>query len=129
MEYRTRKLIKPGDLNPRNILFGGRLMEWIDEECFIYASCQLETQNLVTKVIGEINFEAPARQGDVIEIGVEARHIGNTSITLFCEVRNKTSKKAICRIGKIVFVHVDEKGRPTPHGKGLPEYDFSQAVS
>jgi len=48
-KYRTRKVVKPGDLNSRNTLFGGRLLEWINEECGVYAACQMETQTLVTK--------------------------------------------------------------------------------
>ena len=34
MEYNTRKWIKPEDLNPNHTLFGGRLLQWIDEEGF-----------------------------------------------------------------------------------------------
>ena len=41
MEFRTRKLIKPEDLNAGGTLFGGQLLKWIDEEAAIYA----ETQN------------------------------------------------------------------------------------
>ena len=37
MIYRTRKLIKPSDLNPRGTLFGGQLLKWIDEEAAILA--------------------------------------------------------------------------------------------
>lgn len=115
MEYRTRKIVKPEDLNPRNILFGGRMLAWVDEECFIYAACQLDTSNLVTKLIGEVNFEGPAHQGDIVEIGVETVAVGNSSITLACEVRNKTTRQPILRIGKVVFVHVDEHGKSQRH--------------
>ena len=117
MKYRTRKLIKPADLNGGNTLFGGRLLEFIDEECAIYAFCQLDTTSLVTKIIGEIDFKAPAHQNDIIEIGVEAIKFGTTSITLACQVRNKNSKQIILSIDKIVMVTIDEAGKPVPHGK------------
>ena len=32
MKFYSRKLIKPGDLNARNTLFGGALLRWIYEE-------------------------------------------------------------------------------------------------
>ncbi len=32
MKFYSRKLIKPGDLNANNTLFGGQLLKWIDEE-------------------------------------------------------------------------------------------------
>lgn len=117
MQYRTRKLIKPADLNGSNTLFGGKLCEFVDEECAIYASCQLETQSLRTKIISEINFQAPAFQNDIIEIGVDVINFGKTSITLRCEVRNKNTKQLILTVDKIVMVAVDENGKPKPHGK------------
>ena len=67
MKYRTRKLIKPEDLNPRKTLFGGK--------------------------------------------------VGNTSITIACDVRNKITKQTIVRIDEIVFVLLDEEGKPKSHGK------------
>jgi acyl-CoA hydrolase len=51
-----------------------------------------------------------------VEIGCELVEFGNTSVTIACEVRNKDTKKTIIRIDKIVFVAVDENGKPNPHG-------------
>ena len=36
MEFRTRKLIKPEDLNAGGTLFGGQLLKWIYEEAAFY---------------------------------------------------------------------------------------------
>ena len=116
MNFRTRKLIKPEDLNGRGTLFGGRVLSWIDEEAAIFAMCQLGNKNVVTKAMSEINFVSTAKTGDIAEIGCELVSLGNTSITIACEVRNKDTKKTIIRIDKIVFVSVDENGKPTPHG-------------
>ncbi len=116
MNFYSRKLIKPEDLNPNNTLFGGSLLRWIDEEAAIFAICQLNTDKLVTKFISEINFINSARAGDIIEMGMEVIRFGHTSITFRCEVRNKFNKRKIITIEQIVFVHVDENGRPKPHG-------------
>lgn len=117
MIYRTRKLIKPEDLNPRGTLFGGRLLEFIDEEAAIFAMCQLDSSNIVTKIMSEVNFIVPANLGDVIEFGMELVNFGKTSITIRCEVRNKKTLQLITAIDKIVFVLLDENGKPKPHGK------------
>ncbi len=117
MQFRTRKMIAARDLNSNGSLFGGRVLDWIDEEAFIYASCQLESESIVTRTMSEINFIATGRQGDVIEIGMEAVDFGRTSVTLRCEVRNRRTKKTITAVDRIVFVLVDRDGRPTPHGK------------
>jgi len=117
MNFHTRKWVKPEDLNPNGTLFGGSLLRWIDEEAAIYVICQLSSNYVVTKFISEINFISSARQGDVIEMGMEATHFGRTSITLHCEVRNKVTRKSILTIEKMVFVNVDRDGNPQPHGK------------
>lgn len=122
MNYHTRKWIKPEDLNPNQTLFGGKLLQWIDEESALYAIIQLETPRCVTKFISEINFVSSARQGDIIEIGIEAIAFGRTSITLACNVRNMMTRQTIITIDKIVFVGVDLDGKPTEHGKTQIEF-------
>ena len=122
MNYHTRKWIKPEDLNPNQTLFGGKLLQWIDEESALYAIIQLETPRCVTKFISEINFVSSARQGDIIEIGIEAIAFGKTSITLACNVRNMMTRQTIITIDKIVFVGVDLDGKPTEHGKTQIEF-------
>lgn len=117
MKFRTRKLIKPEDLNTRGTLFGGQLLKWIDEEASIFTMCQLDSGDIVTKAMSEINFVSSAKTGDILEIGCELVSMGTTSITISCEVRNKATKQTIIKIDKIVFVLIDENGRPKVHGK------------
>ena len=122
MRFHTRKWIKPEDLNPNNSLFGGRLLEWIDEEAALYAIVQLENHKVVTKYISEINFISSARQGEVIEIGIEVVKFGKSSITLKSEVRNKMTRETIIKVERIVMVSLDENGKPKPHGKTKVEF-------
>ena len=119
MKYRTRKLIKPEDLNPRRTLFGGRVLQWIDEEAAIFAICQLGSPNIVTKAMSAINFVSTAVVGDIIEFGMGVVKFGNTSITIACDVRNKITKQTIVKIDEIVFVLLDDNGKPKAHGKNL----------
>ena len=122
MKYHTRKWVKPEDLNPNHTLFGGRLLEWIDEEAALYAIIQLENQKTVTKYMSEINFVNSAKQGDIIEIGLMPISFGHTSLTLKCEVRNKMTYQTIITIDKIVMVALGENGKPVAHGKTQIEY-------
>ena len=122
MSFHTRKWVKPEDLNPNHSLFGGRLLQWIDEEAVIYAIVQLNNPRVVTKYISEINFINSPKQGDIVEIGIVATHFGNTSITLRCQVRNKMTREKILTIDKLVFVNLDEAGNPAPHGKTRISY-------
>lgn len=115
MVFKSRRLIKPEDLNPRGTLFGGQVLKWIDEEAAIFAMCQLETENIVTKLISEINFVSPGYSGNIIEIGLEVVKLGRSSITLKCVVRNKNTGNDIVRVDTIVFVSLGEDGKSKPH--------------
>lgn len=122
MRFHTRKWIKPQDLNPNETLFGGRLLEWIDEECALYSIIQLENPKTVTKFMSEIDFKSSAKKGDIVEIGIEVLKFGSASLTLKCEVRNKMTQETIITIDKIVMVGLDQHGKPKPHGKKEIEF-------
>ena len=122
MRFHSRKWVKPEDLNPNGTLFGGRLLEWIDEEAAMYTIIQLENPGIVTKFMSEINFRSSAKKGDIVEIGIEVVHFGKSSITLQCEVRNKMTRETIITIDKIIMVNLDKDGVPVPHGKTKIEY-------
>lgn len=122
MNFHTRKWVKPEDLNPNHSLFGGRLLQWIDEEAVIYAIVQLENPRVVTKFMSEINFINAPKQGDIIEIGILATDFGNSSLTMRCEVRNMLTREPILHIDKLVFVNLGEDGKPAPHGKSKITY-------
>ncbi|MEN9908775.1 MAG: hypothetical protein RLZZ540_1924 [Bacteroidota bacterium] len=122
MRFHTRKWVKPEDLNPNGTLFGGKLLAWIDEELALYTIIQFENSKVVTKYMSEINFKSSARQGDIIEIGIDVVCFGNTSITLECEVRNMMTRETIITIDKTVMVNLGEDGKPKAHGKTEIEF-------
>ncbi len=122
MKFHTRKWVKPEDLNPNGTLFGGRLLAWIDEEAALYTVVQLDNSQIVTKYITEIDFKSSAKEGDIIEIGIEVAKFGTASITLRVEVRNMMTKTTIITIDKMVMVNLDKHGKPKAHGKTAVEY-------
>lgn len=120
-------MVMSKDLNAAGSLFGGRALEWIDEEAAIFAYCQLEyPTHLVTKLMSEIDFMAPAYKGDIVEIGMETKKIGTTSIVVSCALRNKRTQQKIVKVDKIVFVNLDINGRSCPHNIDL---SFGQSFS
>jgi acyl-CoA hydrolase len=122
MRFHTRKWIKPEDLNPNGTLFGGQLLAWIDEELALYSIIQLENSRVVTKHMSEINFRSSAKQGDIIEIGIDVVKFGNTSLTLKCEVRNMMTRETIISIASTTMVNLGTDGKPKPHGKTEIEF-------
>jgi|TARA_B110000263_G_C15276444_1_gene496096 acyl-CoA thioesterase YciA len=119
MKYFTRKMIAHKDLNSNGTLFGGRVLDWIDEEAYIYCSCQLDNDRVVTRKMSGIDFTSSAMRGDIIEIGMQTTKIGRTSITISCDVRNKKTSKTITSVEEIVFVNLGPNGKPAAHGKTL----------
>jgi len=117
IQFHTRKWVKPEDLNPNSTLFGGRLLQWIDEEAVIYVIVQLENSRVVTKYISEINFISAPRIGDIIEIGIIATEFGASTLTVRCEVRNSITRQSILTIDRMVFANLGENGKPARHGK------------
>lgn len=122
MKFHTRKWVKPEDLNANGSLFGGKLLSWIDEEAALYTIIQFENNRVVTKYMSEINFMSSAKQGDIVEIGMDVIKFGKTSIVLKCEVRNKMTHETIITIDNITMVNLGSDGKPMPHGKTEIEY-------
>ena len=122
MRFHTRKWVKPEDLNANGTLFGGRLLAWIDEEAALYTVVQLNNSKIVTKYISEINFNSKALKGDIVEIGMEVKSFGRSSITLKCEVRNMMTRETIVTVDNITMVNLGDDGKPKPHGKTKVEF-------
>ncbi|AXH10638.1 acyl-CoA thioesterase [Malaciobacter halophilus] len=121
MEYGTQRLVMYPHLNAAGILFGGQALAWIDEEVIIFAANKLGTTRLALVKMSEVKFKNPANIGDILIIGTELVKIGRTSITVKCELRNKTTDKVIVKVDEVVMVALDYNKQPTPHG--LPEPD------
>lgn len=118
-EYRhvVRKWVKPEDLNQHGALFGGRLLEWVDEEAAIVAVTQLGTIDVVTRHMSAIDFSARADRGDLLELEYRVEAFGRTSVTLSCRVENAVTGQEVLTLESIVFVAVDAEGRAVAHGR------------
>ena len=118
-DYRhtVRKWVKPEDLNQHDALFGGRLLQWVDEEAAIIAVTQLGTTDVVTRHMSEIDFLSSAVRGDLLELVFCVEAFGRTSITLSCRVDNAVSAQEVLRLDQIIFVAVGDDGNPIAHGR------------
>lgn len=117
LKFIVRKWVKPEDLNQHGTLFGGRLMQWVDEEAAILAVTQLGTVKVTTRHLSELDFLAPAGLGDLLELEYRVVGFGRTSVTMSCRVENAVTGQEVLTLDRIVFVGVDDSGRPAPHGR------------
>ena len=122
MRFNTRKWVKPEDLNANETLFAGALLSWIDEEAVLYSIIQLENKKVVTKYMSEINFMSTAKQGDIVEIGMEVVNFGKSSLVLKCEARNKMTHETLLTVDQIIMVNLGPDGKPKAHGKTKVEF-------
>ena len=72
--------------------------------------------------MSEINFMSAAKQGDIIEIGIDVVKFGKSSLVLKCVVRNMMTRDIIITIDNITMVNLDEDGKSKPHGKTQIEF-------
>jgi acyl-CoA thioester hydrolase len=58
-----------------------------------------------------VNYRSPVRFWDEVEVSVEVREMGRTSITYGFEIRSEGEP---CADGTVVAVLIDEEGKPRP---------------
>jgi acyl-CoA hydrolase len=72
--------------------------------------------------MSEINFKSSAKQGDIIEIGIDVVKFGTSSLTLKCEARNMMTRETIITIESVTMVSLGSDGKPKAHGKTEIEF-------
>lgn len=115
MQYSTQRMVMYPHLNAAGILFGGMALSWLDEDAIIYAANLLDTNRIATVKMSEVIFKSAANIGDILISGVALVRIGKTSITVKCELRNKTTNNVIVQVDEVVIVALDYNKKPTLH--------------
>ncbi len=120
MKLISKKICMAKDIGIHNNLYGGILMEWIDEAAAAFATEYCYTPNMVTLRVGELLFKKPVKSGNHIRIYGEVASLGNTSINLKIEVRRYSlysgEENVVCTTN-MTFVRIDDDGTPTPIGE------------
>ena len=117
MELITTYICKTSDIGVHSNMFGGTILGLIDQSSGAYASQICDTPRMVTIKIDELVFKNPVKQGNIIKIYANVKEFGNTSITLYVEVRKHsvyTGDQEVVLHTNIKFVRIDEEGRPIP---------------
>lgn len=105
--------IRPEHLNAAGRLFGGKLMEWIDEIAGL-VGMRHSGGNITTASVDNLRFIRGAFQHDLVVLIAKVTYVGNTSM----EIRVDTyvedyegTRKPINR-AYLTLVAVDDKGVP-----------------
>ncbi|MCR5587517.1 MAG: acyl-CoA thioesterase [Lachnospiraceae bacterium] len=110
------KCIQYEDINGSGRLFGGRLIQWMDEVAGIAAT--RHSRGLVTTAaIDNLQFKKGGYINDLIAIVAKLTHVGNTSmevrVDVYVEDKETGARHPINR-AYFVEVHIDEEGKPIP---------------
>ena len=115
------RIVTHQDVNGENRLFGGRLMEWIDELAGIAARRHCGT-SVTTACVDTLTFKQPALLNDIVVIVARVTYVGRTSL----EVRvdsyvedTSTGDHSDINSAYLTEVCVDSDGHPTPVAFGL----------
>jgi acyl-CoA thioesterase YciA len=128
MKLISKKICMAKDIGIHNNLFGGILMEWIDEAAAACATEYCYTPNMVTLRVGELLFKKPVKTGNHIRIYGEVIKLGNTSIDIKIEVRKYnlySGEETVECVTNTTFVRIDDDGMPTPIGATIRKMHLS----
>ena len=118
-----RFLAEPNTVNFGGKVHGGTVMKWIDEAGYACATSWAK-RYCVTVYVGGIRFLRPIRIGDLVEVEARLAYTGTTSMNIAVEVRSGDIKAGGLHTTTeclIVFVSVDEEGKPMPIDAWAPE--------
>jgi acyl-CoA thioesterase YciA len=117
MELVTTYICKTSDVGVHENIFGGTILGLIDQSAGAYAAQICDTPRMVTIKIDELIFKNPVKVGNIIKIYANVKEFGNSSVTLYMEVRKHnvyTGKQEVVVSTNIKFVRIDEEGFPIP---------------
>ena len=108
---KTHRLVMPGDLNQYGFLFGGKMLSWVDEACWIAASLDYPDCQFVTVGMDKVEFRHGVDEGEILEIDCREEKKGRTSVTYVVKVScGLEHDKEVIFSTRISFVNVDAEG-------------------
>ena len=130
-EVTLRFLAEPTDVNFGGKVHGGMLMKWIDQAGYACAS-GWSGSYCVTVYVGGIGFEKPVAIGSLVEVRARVVLTGSSSMHIAVDVYSRGLREIDWTLTThclIVFVAVDEAGKPRPVPAWKPESDEDRLLA
>ncbi len=109
----TVHIVRPNHLNGANRLFGGILMQWIDEVAAIVAK-RHSNCNVTTASVDNLTFLSGAYNGDMIVIKGKMTWVGSSSMEVCVDtyVENRQGERERINNAHFMMVALDDNDRP-----------------
>ena len=110
----TVHLVRPNHLNGANRLFGGILMQWIDEVAGIVAK-RHSMCNVTTASVDNLTFLHGAYQNEMVVIKGKMTWVGSSSMEVCVDtyVENHLGERQRINNAHFMMVALDENEKPT----------------
>lgn len=111
----TVHIVRPNHLNGAGRLFGGVLMQWIDEVAGI-VGCRHTRHNCTTASVDNLRFIRGAYQKELIVIIGKVTYVGTTSLEVRVDtyVEDKAGMRRPINRAYFTMVALDEDDKPCP---------------
>ncbi|TKC16289.1 acyl-CoA thioesterase [Robertmurraya kyonggiensis] len=123
-------IVLPPDTNNYGTLFGGKLMEYIDDVAAISAM-RHSRKNIVTASTDSVDFLHPIHEGNSVCLESFVTYTGRTSMEVFVRVIAEdllTGERNICALSFLTMVAIDENGKPTEVPKVVPQSEIEREL-
>ena len=106
-------IVRPNHLNSANRLFGGILMQWIDEVAGIVAK-RHSMSNVTTASVDNLTFLHGAYQGDLVVIKGKLTWVGSSSMEVCVDtyVESLSGERHRINNAHFMMVALDENDKP-----------------
>lgn len=110
----TVHMVRPNHLNSAGRLFGGVLMQWMDELAGLVAKRHTR-KNIITASVDNLSFLRGAYLKDVVVITGKVTYVGNTSMEVKVDscVEDLDRNRTLINRAYFTLVALDENDRPT----------------
>lgn len=114
-----RVVLLPRDTNGYGTIFGGIILSYIDQAGAV-AARRVTRHKVVTVSMKEVIFRKPVYVADIVSFYAEVTATGTTSVTTRISVEAERAREPFethaVTEAEVVFVTVDDHGRPIPVG-------------
>ncbi|MDD2980800.1 MAG: acyl-CoA thioesterase [Hespellia sp.] len=106
-------VIRSQHINGYGRLFGGTLMQWIDEVAGIVAR-RHSGKNATTAAVDNLNFKSGAFQNDMVVLRGKMTHVGRTSMEIRVDtyIEDEQGNRRSINRAYLVMVSLGEDGKP-----------------
>jgi acyl-CoA hydrolase len=114
-QTRQVHMIRYQHMNGRRRLFGGALLQWIDEIAGIVAARHTGGE-VTTASVDHLEFKAPAFLNDILTLEGRVTYIGRTSMEVLVDtyIEARDGQQTLINRAYLTLVALDGEGRPMP---------------